>query len=261
MRHSTAREPGERHRRLAARALDGQRQRASGGVPVGALEDAGLALHPAPVRFVDVVLRRREDVEDEAAVRGEEVADGGEGADPLSVVMEVEQGAERADDERDWTVDRRRRAGRRVSGRRFSATPASTARVAATASIPSDESMPMTSTPAWRDGDGDPAGADAELHDRAAGALRLVHVEVDVLADASAPRVVQARDRVVRNRAGSGAVADLRLRFAAQDVYGCVSVDTIAVGRRMVGPAAIGGWKEADDTFARWTRQPSNPRL
>src|SRR5262249_23125087 len=44
---------------------------------------------------------------------------------------------------------------------------------------------------------GDAAGADAELHDRAAGCDRLLHVEGDVLDHPAAPRVVEPRDRVV----------------------------------------------------------------
>ena len=41
----------------------------------------------------------------------------------------------------------------------------------------------------------------AELDDRAAGRARLLDVELDVLGDARAPRVVEPRDRVVRLRA------------------------------------------------------------
>src|SRR5829696_8529380 len=48
-----------------------------------------------------------------------------------------------------------------------------------------------------RDRNGDPSGADAELHDRTAGPPRFLQVERDVLHDAPAPRVVELGDRVV----------------------------------------------------------------
>ena len=47
-------EPPQRHRRLAARAADGESQRLRVEIPVGALVDAGLALDPAAVRLLDV---------------------------------------------------------------------------------------------------------------------------------------------------------------------------------------------------------------
>ncbi len=74
---------------------------------------------------------------------------GGERADPFRVRLEVEERAERADDERHRPLDRRiaEIAGAQVEPR--SATPSSAAAARATASMPSDESTPMTSTPAW----------------------------------------------------------------------------------------------------------------
>ena len=53
-----------------------------------------------------------------------------------------------------------------------------------------------------RNRDGDAAGADGELDDGAARRERLVHVELDVLGNATAPRVVDARDRVVDTHPG-----------------------------------------------------------
>jgi hypothetical protein len=50
--------------------------------------------------------------------------------------------------------------------------------------------------------DRDAARADAELDDGATRGERLVDIEADVLDDAAAPRVVQARDRVVGAYAG-----------------------------------------------------------
>src|SRR6266511_144715 len=62
-------EPRELHGRPAVDPAHRQRQRPRLLVPVGALEDRRLALEPTPVRVLDVVARRREDVEDETSVR------------------------------------------------------------------------------------------------------------------------------------------------------------------------------------------------
>ena len=51
----------------ASPRADGERQRPRRLVPVGALEDLGLALEPAAVRLLDVLAARSEDVEHEAA--------------------------------------------------------------------------------------------------------------------------------------------------------------------------------------------------
>ena len=48
-----------------------------------------------------------------------------------------------------------------------------------------------------RDRDGDPPGADAELDDGPARLPCLCDVEVDVLGDAAAPRVVERGDGVI----------------------------------------------------------------
>ena len=58
--------------------------------------------------------------------------------------------------------------------------------------------------PGLGDRHGDPPGADAELDDGAAGLPGLGDVEADVLDDASAPGVVELRDRVVRAGAHPG---------------------------------------------------------
>ena len=76
-------------------------------VPVGALEDLGLALEPARVCVRDVVLRRLEHVEDEPAAGQKQLAGGLERLDALGVVGHVQVRAEGADDERDTFLDGR----------------------------------------------------------------------------------------------------------------------------------------------------------
>ena len=88
--------------------------------------------------------------------------------------------------------------------------------------------------------DGDPAGADAELDDRAAGLARLVDVEGDVLDDAAAPGVVERRDPVVGT--GRWRVRSFGSASGTRPCAGFRSV-TLAVGRRHGGPASDGGWK------------------
>src|SRR6266511_3709951 len=100
-------EPRELHRRPAVDAAHRQRQRPCLLVPVGALEDRRLALEPTPVRVLDVVARRREDVEDETAARAKQAAHGAEREPPVLVRPHVEQRPERADDQRDLLVDGR----------------------------------------------------------------------------------------------------------------------------------------------------------
>src|SRR6188768_2406757 len=63
-------EPVQVERRLPAVAVADREPEGSGAlVPIRALEDAGLALEPEPVRLLDVLPARAEDVEDEAPVR------------------------------------------------------------------------------------------------------------------------------------------------------------------------------------------------
>ena len=54
-------------------------------VPVGALVDLRLALEPAAVRLLDVLLRGREDVEDEASAGLEQPPHRAERAPPVAV--------------------------------------------------------------------------------------------------------------------------------------------------------------------------------
>src|SRR6187551_1607043 len=186
--------PRERHGGGAGRASDREGERARGGVPVGALEDARLALQPAAVGLLDVVLRRGEDVEDEAAARWEEIVNGGERADPLRVGLEVQERAEGADHER--------RSG---AGRRLADVAAPQVEALGHAGLgggrPRDGEHSLRRVDAdhiharLRDRDGDPAGANPELEDRPSRALRLVHVEVDVLGRCGSTRRTGPRSR------------------------------------------------------------------
>src|SRR3954447_24633007 len=94
-------EPRERHPRLAAvGAADAERERALVLVPLRALEDAGLALDPAPVRLGDVLAGRGEDVEDEQPFRQEQVIRGAQRLEAVGLVVEMEERAERTCHER-----------------------------------------------------------------------------------------------------------------------------------------------------------------
>ena len=84
-----------------------ERERPRALVPVGALEDPGLALDPAAVRRLDVLAVRREDVEDEPPRREEQLAGGGERCQPVVLRHHVQEGAERDHDERYALADRR----------------------------------------------------------------------------------------------------------------------------------------------------------
>ena len=83
------------------------------------------------------------------------------------------------------------------------------------------------------DRDRDSAGADPELDDRPARLARLRDVEADVLDDASAPGVVELRDRVV------GAWPELTK--SAQIRHNGVQFRGLGWGRRHVDPHP-GGW-------------------
>src|SRR5712692_1345035 len=93
-------EPREPHRRLRVFVSNRERERASLLVPVGALEDPGLALEPASVGVFDVAARRREDVEDEAAAGGEQPLRGAQGEPAVLLRVQVQQRPERTKHER-----------------------------------------------------------------------------------------------------------------------------------------------------------------
>jgi hypothetical protein len=84
-----------------------QREDAALEVPVCALPDPGLALEPAPLRLLDVLGARREDVEDEAPARHEERERGRERGAPVRVRVEVQERPEGRGDEAHVAVHRR----------------------------------------------------------------------------------------------------------------------------------------------------------
>src|SRR5262249_60491416 len=65
-------QPVQRETRADLAAAHGEPQRSCALVPVGALEDGRLSLQPAAVGLLDVLARRREDVEHELSLRLEE---------------------------------------------------------------------------------------------------------------------------------------------------------------------------------------------
>src|SRR6266849_5111695 len=93
-------EPRELHRGLRAFVSNRERERPLPLVPVGALEDPGLALEPASVRVFDVAAGRREHVEDEAAARNEQAPCRAQRTPPVFVRLEVQQRTERTEHER-----------------------------------------------------------------------------------------------------------------------------------------------------------------
>src|SRR5262249_10921705 len=125
-----------------------------------------------------------------------ELAGGGETPEPLVVVPEVEIRTERTRHEWAALVDRRpaQVAEPQVEPFRDAGFPRP---------LGADSEHPRGGIDAdhmsarERGRNGDPTGADAELHDLATRRERLVDVERDVLDDACTPRVVERRDGVV----------------------------------------------------------------
>ena len=149
------------------------------------------------MRLGDVLFARREDVEDEAAVRGEQPPHRGERRPPVVVGLHVQQRPER--DQHQWE--------RALDGRlaQISEPQVDEARHAAELELLlCDGKHPGRRVdadhPDARGGGRhrDPSRADAKLDDRPARAHRLLDVERDVLDDRARPRVVKARDCVVR---------------------------------------------------------------
>ena len=173
-----------------------RRERAGRLVPVGPLEDAGLALEPAPVRLVDVLGARREDVEDEPAA-GLEQPRAPRGARAASRSSSGMCSSERNGQITSGT--RSSTGGSRRSPRRRSTRCATPSRLGERAR---DRSSIALRERRRRSRGRRPArsgrrSAPCRRRARRPGrrrCQRLVDVEGDVLGDRGAPRVVDRRD-------------------------------------------------------------------
>jgi hypothetical protein len=149
------------------------------------------------VRLGDVVVTGLEHVEREPSTREQEVARRTERVEPLAVVGEMEVGAERARHEAHALLDRR--VAQVADAQVEELAHAGTVGLGgAHVEHPARRVDADDADPGLGSRDRDPPGADAELDDRPAGLVREVDVELDVLADAPAPGVVERGDRVVR---------------------------------------------------------------
>ena len=135
------------------------------------------------------------------------------------------------------------RRGRRGVGRRGARRPPPRRARRQTASIPGEESMPITSTPACATGTATRAGPDAELDDRPARLARLLDVEADVLDDAPAPLVVEpcdgvvlAQDRATRSAARPSGAAGRSSRL----VWSVFAIRPRMSANREAGPGLLG---------------------
>jgi len=173
------------------------------------LEDAGLALQPAVVGLGDVLRTRSEDVEDEAAVRQQQLVHRAEHAAPLLVGVHVQHRAEGTDHEWHPLGDR---GLAQVADAQVDLDAGERGAARAHVEHSPRGVDPDHPDPVRRDRDGNAPRADAELEDRPARAARLLHVKGNVLDDARAPRVVQLGNRVVRARHDSSFVAVVKLR-------------------------------------------------
>ena len=140
---------------------------------------------------------RREDVEDEPTAGRQQLAGGAERAEAVGLGRHVQERAERDQDERDAL---RHGGVAHVAEAEIEqlSTPSARRVLAARprASRPRRRRRSRGCRP-WRSGTAIRPVPHAELDDRAAGRARLLDVELDVLGDARAPRVVDPRDRVV----------------------------------------------------------------
>ena len=192
----------ELHRRIALARAHRQPERPRLGIPIGALEDAGLPLEPEPVRLGDVLGARREDVEHEGAAGLQEHPGRAQSLQLLLLVRHVEQRAEGADHElhalrhgrltqvADPEVEKI--ADALLLRERASDTEHAHGEVDA-------DHLP----PRGGDRHRDAARSHRKLDHRPLDALRFLDVEGDVLHDRRAPRVVDGRDRVVERHGAS----------------------------------------------------------
>jgi hypothetical protein len=196
------REPVQAHRRGRLASAHRERQGARDLIPVGALENAALALEPATVGLGDVLCTGAEHVEHEAAARLEQRASGLQGTELLVLVGHVQQRAERADHER-YPFFHRRIS--QVAGAEIDQLV--DAPVVCERSCHGQHPLRLVDADdadtRLRNGNRDPSGADGELHHRPSGVDRLLDVEADVLDDGPAPGVVDRCDRIVERHAGS----------------------------------------------------------
>jgi hypothetical protein len=149
----------------------------------------------------DVLGAWSEDVEDEPTARHEQLARRTQCAKPRLVVEQVQERTERAGDEADPLLDRRRLQVAQAQVEQLD-------HARQLGALAADLEHP------WRGVDADhadasrgrrnrdPAGPHRQLDDRRRGPLGLLDVELHVLGDADAPRVVEASDRVVQAHPG-----------------------------------------------------------
>jgi hypothetical protein len=193
-------EPVELHRGGMLVAAHREDELPGALVPVGALEDAALALEPETVGLLDVLRARREHVEDEVASGLEQARRGPQRLELLALVRHVEERAKRDRHERNPLLDRRLAEVAEAQVEQVGDTLA--LRV-----LPRDGEHPRRLVDADHldagagDGDCDPPGADCQLDHRTARGDGLFDVELDILRDRDRPRVVDPRDPVVESLA------------------------------------------------------------
>ena len=207
----------------------------------------GLALEPAAVRLLDVVLARREDVEGEPAAGAEQLARLRRAPCARSSSLSRcrnDRNGQMTSSTRSSTGGSRRSPRRRSSGSR---TPASSRPLARRRrACPRDESTPITSMPVGRDRDGDPAGAHAELDDGGRARARLLDVEADVLRPRCGSRGRRARRsrRTGSTRLAFGSLPDTLpsrtspIGWNRREASGRPQAE----GTRPKGPTVCGAW-------------------
>ena len=177
------------HGRGLLAAAHRERQRSAALVPVGALEDPALALDPAAVRVLNVLAARREDVEDDPPALGQQLPRGAERTEAVGLGRHVQQRAERDQHER-HALRHRRVAHVAEPEIEELPDPFGSPVLLRDLEHPGRGVDADQTDAGLRDRDRDPPGAAGELDDRPAGRASLRHVELHVLGDARAPRVV-----------------------------------------------------------------------
>ena len=199
-RASVGLEPPERHRRLALARRAPRASASALEIPVGALAIPGSRSIQRPcvssMSSVRARRRRRRAGRPARAARARR-----QRLEPLVVDAQVEKGPERAGDERDAlaTGGSRRSPRRRSSSARRRPRGRALRRPRASRG---EESTPITCDAGHRRSGSRSARCRHRARRPARPGERLVDVERDVLDDARAPRVVEARDRVVGAQAG-----------------------------------------------------------